>query len=129
MTNQFTNNITSAVQSATSIAYNQTVNGQITADTKHVVYTFTGKAGDKVRITMRARSGNIDPELFLLGSDGKTQLGFNDDANDPTLGSLDARVNYTITKDDTYIIVATHYGVNIGGTLGNYDLQLAGPTR
>ncbi len=126
---QFTENISATKSSAPTILYNQTVNGSITASTKYVVYSFTGKAGDKIRITLRARSGNLDPVVFLLSSDGSTNLTYNDDAGDPDLGPQDSRINYTLTADNTYYIVATHYGVTIGGTVGNYDLQLVGPAR
>jgi len=132
--NVFTKDISGQLASAPVIAYNQTVTGQITDTTKYVVYAFSAKAGDKIRITMRRsqnnNGGNLDPELFLMGgSNGGSQLDFNDDAGDPALGATDARINHTMTADGTYIIVATHYGVDIGGTTGNFTLQLTGPTH
>ncbi len=128
VTNEFTADISSAIQSATNLVYNQAaVTGRITADAKYTVYTFKAIAGDKITITMNRTDGNLDAVLFLIGPDGKAQLAFNDD--DTALSNGDSRIRYTMTADGTYIIIATHYGVELGGTLGGYRLQLAGPTR
>lgn len=137
VSNQFTTDISGAIGSAPTLTYNQSpATGRIDLNTKYVIYQFKAIAGDKIRITLQrssANGGNLDAFLYLLqlGSDGKTttQLASNDDAGDTTLGRTDSRINYTITADGTYIIVATHYGVELGGTIGNYELRLAGPTR
>ncbi len=135
VTGVFSPNISAQIQSAPALAYNQTTSGQITDTTKYVLYTFNAIAGDKIQITMVHKSGTLDTVLYLFNVDTAnantlTQLQSNNgNPADNTLGPLDSRINFTITKDGTYLIIATHYGVELGATTGNYDLKLTGPTR
>lgn len=135
VTGVFHPDVSKLIQSAPALSYNQTTSGQISDATKFALYTFNAIAGDKIQITMSHRSGTLDTVLYLFSvnaanGNALTQLGFNNgNPADATLGSLDSRINYTITKDGTYLIVATHYGVELGATTGTYDLKLVGPTR
>ncbi|MHB8625657.1 MAG: pre-peptidase C-terminal domain-containing protein [Aggregatilineales bacterium] len=138
VTGVFHPDVSKLIQSAPALSYNQTTSGQITNvsdTTKFALYTFNAIAGDKIQITMIHKSGTLDTELYLFSVDtangnALTQLQFNNgNTTDATLGPLDSRINYTITKDGTYLIVATHYGVELGATTGTYDLKLTGPTR
>jgi hypothetical protein len=130
--NTFTTDITSAVTSAIEIKYGEAKDGEITAGAPYQLYFFKGLAGDKVTITMKRSAGTIlDPSLFLLGVDSKTQLAFNDDnsaaSNAPggPVSPPDSQIKaITIPTDGTYIIVATRYGVELGGTVGKYRLTL-----
>ena len=128
----FSVDVSKTLANAGVLSYNQTVNGNITSDAKYTLYTFNGIAGDKIQITMLRKSGSLDTALFLLSSDsvnGLTQLQYNNGTTDPKLTVLDSRIAYTLIKDGTYVIVATHYGVDLGATTGSYTLQLSGPTR
>ena len=128
----FSVDVSKTLPNAGVVSYNQTVNGNITSDAKYTLYSFNGLAGDKIQITMVRKSGSLDSALFLLSSDstnGLTQLQYNNGTSDPKLQPQDSRISATLTKDGTYIVVATHYGVQLGATTGSYTLQLSGPTR
>lgn len=135
VTGLFTLPVSAQINSAPALSYNQTTSGQITDTTKYVLYTFNAIAGDKIQVTMIHKTGTLDTELFLMSVDtananALSQLAFNNgNPADNTLGPLDSRINYTITKDGTYLIIASHYGLDLGATTGNYDLKLTGPTR
>ncbi len=122
---QFTADITAQLNNnPQSLSYGAVVDGTIDANNPFVIYTFAAKAGDKVAIAMRNTAGNLDPNLFLLSSDGKTQIAANDD-QDPGKNS-DSRIEVPkIPADGTYVIVATRYGVQLGGTTGNFELTIA----
>ena len=128
----FSADVSKTIANAGVLSYNQTVNGNISSDAKYTLYTFNGLAGDKIQITMLRKSGSLDTALFLLSSDsvnGLTQLEYNNGTTDPKLTLLDSQITRTLTKDGTYVIVATHYGVELGATTGSYTLQLTGPAR
>ncbi len=110
------------IQSAQPLSLNTPVNGTIDNTTPYVLYTYTAKAGDKVRISMRTTGGKLDTELFLLGSNG-VQINQNDDVS-PGKDS-NSQIDQTITTAGTYAIVATRYGVELGGTSGTYELTIA----
>lgn len=54
-------------------------------------WTFEGREGDVMTLTMRAQSGDLDPALDLLHPDG-TRLAYNDDTPDPAMG-VNAQIN------------------------------------
>jgi len=124
VTNTFAGDITAQLPNAEGLTYGGApASGTISQQTPFVVYTFEGKTGDRVRIEMKAKSGNLDTRLFLLSSDGKTQLAENDDlepGKDPN-----SRIDYDVKADGTFAIIATRYGVELGGTAGNYELTIA----
>jgi len=130
--NTFSTDITSAATSAIPIDYGGAKDGEITAGAPYQLYSFKGFAGDKVTITMKRNAGTIlDPYLFLLAPDGKAQLAYNDDnsaASNAAGGPVappDSQIKaFTIPADGTYIIVATRYGAELGGTAGKYRLTL-----
>ena len=114
--------IGSSLAGAVPIAFGDTVSGTITQNTKFVLYTFDGQAGDQIRIGMQATAGTLDTSLYLLSPDG-AQIAANDDAvvNETTNSLIDT---FTLPADGTYIIVASHYGLLYGGTSGTYNLSL-----
>lgn len=88
------------------------------------VWSFEGVAGQVVNIAMNAvDGGSLDPQLILLSPD-RAVLASNDDASDDTRNALIA--NQLLPVNGTYLIVATRFGKNIGGTEGNYELILSG---
>lgn len=100
--------------------------GTLNATTPFVLYTFTGKANNKIDITLKQASGNLDPLLFLLDSNGNA-LASNDDV---TPGKdANSEIKFTLKVDGTYVVVATRYGIDLGGTSGTYQLALAGATQ
>ena len=128
VTNEFTREITpEQAQSAPEIVYNQSLQGELTVTDYQRLYFFKGFAGDKITITLRrAANTALDPYLILLAPDGKAQLQFNDDATGtPTVSAPDSQIRFQLTADGNYLIIATRYGVELGGTTGRYTLQLA----
>jgi hypothetical protein len=101
----------------------QASDGQLEDDNSHYdIYTFPGRAGQQVTITMTSRE--IDSYLWLLDPQGNSLIQDDDGA-----GGTDARIVYTLPVDGTYTIVANSYD---GGVLGRYTLQASagggGPT-
>ncbi|MCC7449724.1 MAG: PPC domain-containing protein [Anaerolineae bacterium] len=125
VTNTFTGDITAQLPNAEGLTYGGApATGTISQDNPFVVYTFQGQTGDRVRISMRATSGNLDTLVFLLSADGKTVLAQNDDL-EPGKDSNSRIDNFNVTADGTFVVIATRYGVELGGTAGNYELTIA----
>jgi hypothetical protein len=97
----------------------------LTSQNFYDVYTFQGQANELISITMNATSGSLDTLLLLLDSAGNI-IGSNDDEAQGVTDS--AILNFRLFANDTYTIVATRYGKDVGGTEGNYTLLLTGPT-
>ncbi len=108
------------IANATPMALGSTVSGVITNVTPAQAYTFDATTGAKITATMQAQSGNLDPYLVLLGP-GNATLASNDDAGP---NSTDASITYTLPTDGTYTVIATRYGLTIGGTEGEYNLNV-----
>lgn len=102
----------------------QTVNGTLTErspqerdETYFEQYSFTGRAGQTVQVTMSAT--DVDPYLSLgrTGADGFTSLATDDDHG----GGTTARIVFTIPANGTYVI---HANTVAKGT-GAFELALA----
>lgn len=78
-------------------------------------YTFTGRAGQRIDITMSSRQ--IDTYLILLDPDGR-DVAQDDDGG----GGTNSRIVATLPADGTYTVFANSYGE---GEVGNYTLQAA----
>jgi uncharacterized protein YdeI (BOF family) len=94
-----------------TIAYGESVQGNIAGQTPDVRYTFTGQAGDVVDIRMnRTGDGDLDPVLTLLGPNGQ-EVASDDDGG----GSRNAYIrNVTLSVTGVYTIVASHFGTSQG---------------
>lgn len=116
-------NYRSALPNALPITSGQTLSGSITNDDKFDLYTFEGEAGDVVTISMVATAGRLDTVLFLLDPSG-FQIANNDDA---VVGeSTDSLISeFTLPEDGNYTIIATHFGMQYGGTTGAYDVSFS----
>ncbi|MEP7291369.1 MAG: pre-peptidase C-terminal domain-containing protein [Chloroflexota bacterium] len=115
-------NYQSDLENAVPLLPTEPRNGSITQDNKFDLYVFTGQAGDVYNIAMNNTSGTLDPSLYLIAPDG-SQAAANDDAvAGENTNSLIA--NLTLPADGQYIIIATHFGAQYGGTTGTYSLTL-----
>jgi hypothetical protein len=115
------NNLTNQLPNAEALTFGVPVSGAISSNSPFVVYTFQGSVGDKLRITMRNSGGNLDPQLFLLDATGN-QLQRNDDVKageDPN-----SQIDFNVQTEGSYVVVATRYGIDFGGTTGNYELRI-----
>src|SRR5690606_18376752 len=74
---------------------------------------------------MNATTCSLDTLLPLLDSAGNV-IGSNDDQAEGQTDSTTS--NFRLFADETYTIVATRYGKDVGGTEGNYTLLLTGPS-
>lgn len=101
------------------IVYGDTVEGQLTAKTYYVVYEFEGTQGDHVIITMTG-DGSLDPYLGLL--DGTNQEVLFED--DDSAGESNAMIEMDLPATDSYLIIATRYGLDTGASEGSYTLEL-----
>jgi len=124
------NNLPSGFDIATSpsiaIDRNIPVVGNITNDEPYTAYSFAGVAGEIVSIDLQTQVSSLDTLVQVVDSNGAILLGgVNDDAG----GSTDSFIgNLRLPTDDTYTIIATRYGKELGGTEGQYQLILSGPS-
>ncbi len=119
-----------AAQNATGIRAGQTVQGELTsADTKLTdgsyadYYTFDGRAGEQVRVTMRSRGFDTYLVLGRLSGGRFSSLQSDDDGG----GGTDSQVTYTLPDDGTFAIRANTLAPAKTGsyTLGLESLGLA----
>lgn len=118
---------TSAPASVRPIRMGQTVQGTLDEsdpvlddDSHYRIYTFDGRAGQSVRITLR--SADFDPFLQFGDWDG-TDIGvsYSDDDSGAGETGLDSMLELTLPATRTYaIMVNTVYG----GELGDFSLTL-----
>ncbi|MDX2160157.1 MAG: PPC domain-containing protein [bacterium] len=95
--------------------------GTLTTANPYDAYNFTVEASDVVTITMNATSGSLDTFLLLLDAQGNI-VRSNDDLAD---GITNSQINNALlTTPGVYTIVATRYGKRVGGTEGDYSLQV-----
>ncbi|MDW8298937.1 MAG: pre-peptidase C-terminal domain-containing protein [Anaerolineae bacterium] len=107
------------------IGYSEQRRGTLTDQIFLHSYTFNGKAGDTVTITLR--SAEFDAYLELLAPDGKL-LAANDDINMATeqLSGTDAQIAaFALPHDGRYTVRITRFGRETArGKVGAYTLQL-----
>ncbi len=104
---------------ATPIAYGEAVRGEITAQTSEVFYTFSGKQGDTITITMTALQQGLDSYLELTLPDG-TLISDDDSA-----GNLNSLIGpLTLPADGQYRLRATRFGGPEGGSAGPFEIVI-----
>ena len=115
-----------ARQIATPIARDVAVAGEITNAQPFIAYAFEGVANELITVEMLATGGSLDTLLQIVDPAGNV-IDVNDDAVlGETTNSLisDAR----LLSSGRYIIVASRYAKEAGGTVGPFQLTLSGPT-
>jgi hypothetical protein len=100
--------------------------GEITSQNPAEAWSFQGNANDVVTIDMAATTGSLDTFLILIGPDG-IPVASNDDANADTRNSQ--ILNKQLTATGNYVVLATRFGLAIGGTEGEYTLSVIGGTQ
>ncbi len=109
-----------ARQGDSALGYGDRVDGEITDDRPFVFYTFEGSAGDVVRISMEATSGDLDTHLTLLDEDNDI-VAENDDVE---RGNTDSLIEVELPADGIYTIGASRYNFDDGDSAGEYVLTL-----
>jgi hypothetical protein len=112
-----------SVEGPQTIAYGNTVTGIIDENNISQVYTFTGTAGDQIRVLMEAAPDSaLDCYLELQDANG-TVLEANDDI-DPGM-IRNAQITAELPTDGTYTLLASRYvGPDAEPTTGAYTLSL-----
>nr|MCU0500091.1 matrixin family metalloprotease [Anaerolineae bacterium] len=96
------------------------VQGTISDDQFVHFWDFDAYAGEVITIRMEARSGGLDPFIFIL--DANDQILAYDDDSGP---DQDAIVrNITFPFDGTYTVAATRYQQVFGYSVGDYRLTI-----
>jgi len=108
---------------AQPIQLDSPVQGLIDSRQPYLAYTYTGNQGDVISATMTALSGSLDTLVQVMDEAGNV-IYFNDDFNGTDSSIPSARLIQT----GTYYIVATRYGKEFGGTQGEFNLVLSGPS-
>jgi hypothetical protein len=114
--------------SGTVIAYGDTVSGTITDDAPRLLYTFTGSEGDTVNIRMNRESGDLDPYLRLMDSEGVTLIENDDD--ETVENTRDSYIsNFQLPTAGEYTIAATRFQEELGTLTGDFTLTLTTGTE
>jgi len=114
-----------ATAAATPIAREVPVLGEIRNAEPFLTYSFTGAANELISVNMQAIGPNLDTLLQIVDPAGKV-VNVNDDAFSGTTDS--AIVNARLLSSGTYTIIATRYAKELGGTEGQFQITLSGPT-
>ena len=109
----------------TAIRRDEPVVGEISNEQTFVTYSFAGTAGEVISVDMQALGPNLDTLLQIVDSRGAI-ISVNDDASATTNSLIE---NARLLNDDTYTIIATRYGKELGGTEGQFQLTLSGPAN
>jgi len=112
------------------LAYGQTLSGIIDDQTPSQLYDFSGRTGERIRLTLRAAAGSaLDPYLELRDAAGAV-IDANDDI-DPGI-IRDAQIITSLPADGAYqVLVSRYVGPDADLTAGAYELmleQVAGDT-
>jgi hypothetical protein len=115
--------INPAAEGPQAITYGDTLNGTINDELASQVYTFTGKAGEQVQITMEAAANSsLDCYLELQDANGAT-VQANDDIDPGVIRS--SQIVVELPADGTYTIIASRYvGPDADPTSGAYQISL-----
>lgn len=100
--------------------------GEINNQQTFATYSFVGAAGEVISVDMQALGPNLDTLLQIVDSRGAV-ISVNDDADGTTTDSFIGSAR--LLNDDTYTIIATRYGKELGGTEGQFQLTLSGPAN
>lgn len=111
-----------------TLTLGQTASGIIDDETPSRLYTFTGAAGERVRLTLRAAPGSsLDPYLELRDATGAV-VDANDDIDPGVI--RDSQITATLPTDGEYqILVSRYVGPDTEITQGAYELVIEPATE
>ena len=113
------NQLPNGITPAGDITAGDTKSGTVDDNTPILAYRFQAKAGQHVQITMQADQ-TLQPSLALAYGAGLDPRS----AVRPRNGESKLTLDFDITQDGTYYIVATRVGADRGGSSGNFTLKL-----
>lgn len=122
------NNLPAAVAdlqaSAVPIPREVPTTGAIFEAQDFVVYSFDAEANEIITVSITATSRNLDTLLQLIDPNGNL-IAVNDDISGSTNSTI---ANQRIVQSGTYLVVATRYGKDVGGTEGEFSLVVTEST-
>ncbi|MGB7338556.1 MAG: PPC domain-containing protein [Phototrophicaceae bacterium] len=98
--------------------------GALFENQDYIVYSFDAVEGEIVTASMTATSRNLDTLLQLIDPNGNL-IAVNDDITGSTNSTIS---NQRIVQAGTYLLVATRYGKEVGGTEGEFSLVITEST-
>ena len=115
----------SAADTPMPIGRDLPVIGVVSNERPFTTYSFAGAADELISVDMQAIGPNLDTLLQIVDPGGNV-VNVNDDAFGGTTNSVIA--NARLLNSGTYTIIATRYAKDIGGTEGQFQITLSGPT-
>ncbi|MFW5749044.1 MAG: hypothetical protein ACOCYT_05470 [Chloroflexota bacterium] len=106
-----------------TIAYGDTVTGDISDSQFIMGYCFEGTAGDVVTVSMNATRGNLDTLVAISDPFFSEPFVQNDDFAQAS-GTNSRIEGFMLPADGQYLIVATRYQLDQGTTAGSFTLSL-----
>jgi hypothetical protein len=100
------------------LTYGAAVEGEISAASPLVTYSFNGTRGDLVTVRVIGLSPGFDPRARLLAPDDQPVAANDNDPFDP--GSTDSRLSFRLTQSGEYSLLVS----GTAGTTGNYLLRI-----
>jgi hypothetical protein len=103
---------------APQIVYGEIVATWLDNATPSRLYTFEGRRGEYLEISVTVTSGTLDPVLTVLDSSGNTLVTRDDSegTNAPHVRLL------RIPANGVYTLVVGRFGYGLGSTFGNFEL-------
>ncbi len=102
------------------------IQGEISNDAPFVSYSFEGAANELISVEMQALSDSLDTLVQIVDPSGSV-VDVNDDA--AAGGTTNSFIADTrLLSSGAYRIIATRYAMEAGGTVGQFQLSLTGPT-
>jgi len=105
---------------STALIYGGRITGIIGTQQPRAAYFFDGLRGEVVSIGLRATSGDLDPILLLLDASGRV-ITKRDDSNGERHITINA---ITIPQSGRYYVVVGRFGMGLGSTNGNFELDI-----
>lgn len=109
-----------AQDSGQTLEYGQTVTGNITAQNHSILYSFQGRRGEIITLSMATLSGDLDPYMSLVDSNG-AGVAFSDDDGQGRAALIEG---IRLPSDGPYFVIASRFGHALGNTTGDYQLTL-----
>ena len=104
----------------TLLLLGEVVSGEINNAAPRVVYAVDVLRCDFLSIRLRTTSGNLDPILTVLDTDGNAIV-----TRDDSDGSLDIAIEpVSIPASGRYLIVVGRFGYGLGTTSGSFELAI-----